>query len=136
MNHRKLHHLCIQTDDYEASLRFYVEILEFKVVKETPNFHNRHFNTWIEYGDIMIELQTNRVDETLIPQTDITRGLAHFCFIVEDLEREYLRIKQLKHPHFKSKNGEELYTVNGSKLMKLVAPEGTVIEFRDRQVIK
>ena len=36
---KKIHHVCIQTNSYEDSLRFYLDILEFQIIKETPDFH-------------------------------------------------------------------------------------------------
>lgn len=132
---RTLHHLCIQTDCYEASVDFYCRVLEFQVVKETPNFHDRFYNTWLKYGDLMIELQTNKVDETLKDYAYSNKGLAHFCFLVDDLEAEYERIKELGYHDFKSKNGEDIYIVEGGKLLKVVSPEGTIIELRDNHEI-
>ncbi len=55
-----MHHICIQTDNYEASKEFYVNILGFEVMLETPNFHERDFNTWLIQGETRIELQTNK----------------------------------------------------------------------------
>jgi len=33
------------------------------------------------------------------------------------------------------KNGSEVYSVEGGKLFKVIAPEGTIIEVRDNEVI-
>lgn len=33
--------------------------------------------------------------------------------------------------NFKLKNGEIMYKVEGGNLFKVIAPEGTIIEFRD-----
>ena len=35
MSKRVMHHVCIQTEKYYESLRFYRDILAFEVVKET-----------------------------------------------------------------------------------------------------
>ena len=45
MSKRVMHHVCIQTEKYEESLRFYRDILEFNVVKETKGFHGRDVTT-------------------------------------------------------------------------------------------
>ncbi len=128
---RKLHHLCIQSDDYEASLDFYCRILEFKVHKESKNFHTRAYNTWLKYGDILIELQTGKEGEILRDYSGSNKGLVHFCFFVDDLDDEYKRIKSLGFQNFKRKQEQDIYTVEGGRLLKLVAPEGTIIELRD-----
>ena len=53
------HHICVQTNDYEASKRFYMQILGFSLVSETENFHMRAYNSWLRGPDgLMIELQT------------------------------------------------------------------------------
>lgn len=132
---RELHHLCIQTDSYEASLAFYCNVFDFEVVKETRNFHNRHYNTWLQYGSLMIELQTNKEGEVLKDYSGSNKGLVHFCFRVDDVDQEYQRIKNLGYNDFKNKNGQHVYSVEGGKLLKVIAPEGTIIEIRDSQII-
>lgn len=47
MSIKNLHHVCIQTEKYEESLEFYIKILGFELVKESPNFHGRTFNSWL-----------------------------------------------------------------------------------------
>lgn len=132
---RQLHHLCIRTDCYEESLDFYCRIFDFKIVKETNNFHKRLYNTWLEYGQLMIELQTNKEGEELRDYSATNKGLVHFCFLVDDIELEYHRIKSLGYNDFKSKNGEDIYIVEGGKLLKVISPEGTIIELRDSEGI-
>ena len=132
---RQLHHLCIQTDSYEESLDFYCRIFDFELVKETPNFHKRAYNTWLRYGAIMIELQTGKEDEVLRDYSGTNKGLVHFCFSVDDVEKEYERILALGYNNFKSKNGKHIYVVEGGQLLKVIAPEGTIIEIRDNQEI-
>lgn len=56
----KIHHICIQTNTYEESKKFYMDILGFELVKETPNFHERDYNTWLDLNGFMIELQTGK----------------------------------------------------------------------------
>lgn len=45
MSKKIIHHVCIQTNDYKSSLDFYNQILDFEIVQETKNFHNRDYNT-------------------------------------------------------------------------------------------
>lgn len=127
----QMHHICIQTDDYNASKNFYVDILGFQVMLETPNFHDRDYNTWLIQGDTRIELQTNRRGEELIPFNKASGGIVHFCLYVHDLDEDYKRLKKLGFDNFKKKNGNDIYEVEGGKLMKIIAPEGTIIEIRD-----
>ncbi|MCM1992147.1 VOC family protein [Oceanirhabdus seepicola] len=131
---RSIHHVCIQTERYEESLRFYTEIMGFEIVNETAGFHGRAYNTWIKLEDFMIELQTPKNGDKLNEWSNKNAGIVHMCFMVKDVEAEFKRIKSLGYNDFKIKNSEELYKVEGSYLFKVKAPEGTEIEFRDIEI--
>lgn len=130
-----IHHICIQTDHYKESLEFYTKILGYKIVQETKDFHTREYNTWLQMDGFMIELQTNKRGEVLSEYNKNGKGIAHFCLLVDDVEEEYIRIKELGFTKFKSKNGKEIYAVENKKLIKIIAPEGTIIEIRDTRSI-
>lgn len=127
----KVHHVCIQTEKYEESLDFYSRILGFKIIKETKDFHKREYNTWLSLGDFMIELQTKKEGDILKPWSSKAEGIAHICFMANDVKTEYNRIKALGYNNFKIKNGEEIYKVEDGYLFKVKAPEGTEVEIRD-----
>lgn len=133
MNFR-FHHICIQTNCYDDSLAFYKDILGFKVAKETPNFHNRHFNTWLKAPDFWIELQTEKKGERLLTLQSNTMGLVHFALAVDSVEAAYEYLQTKGYTHFKKKEGKEVYEVEGGKLFKVIAPEGTVIEVKEVSV--
>jgi glyoxylase I family protein len=134
MSIKMMHHVCIQTEKYEDSLKFYTEVLGFEIVTETPNFHNRDFNTWLRLGTFMIELQTPKKGDKLNPWSSLNEGIVHMCFLVDNVEEEYHRLKKLANVNFKTKNGEEIYKVVDGYLFKIKAPEGTEIEIRDTQI--
>lgn len=131
MKIKNLHHICIQTTKYKESLEFYTKILGFEVIKETPNFHHRDFNSWLKLDSIMIELQTAKQGEKLNRWTSLNEGPVHLCFVVEDVFREYKIVKERRYTDFKNKNGKEIYKVENGYLFKVKAPEGTEIEIRD-----
>ena len=131
MNKKFIHHVCIQTNDYKSSLNFYTKILGFEIYKETKNFHNRDYNTWLKLGNFMIELQTPKNNVPFSKYNTITEGIVHMCFYTDSVEDEYNRIKSLGYTNFKVKNGSEIYRVEDGLLFKVKAPEGTEIEFRD-----
>lgn len=133
MNIKSLHHICIQTEKYKESFDFYTKILGFELVQETPDFHTRDFNTWLKLGTLMIELQTAKQGDKLNKWTSLNEGIVHMCFLVENIEEEYKRIKDLGYTNFKAKNGKEIYKVENGYLFKIKAPEGTEIEIRDSQ---
>lgn len=126
------HHICVQTNDYEASKRFYMQILGFSLVSETENFHMRAYNSWLRGPDgLMIELQTPKGKALFSPMDKEAEGIAHICFLVGDVEKEAQRIISAGYDHFRRKNESVVYAVLGSKLCKVIAPEGTIIELRD-----
>jgi glyoxylase I family protein len=102
-----VHHICIQTNHYEESLKFYREVLGFELIEESPSLSGASRNS---------------------------EGIVHFCVWVEDLVREVQSIKQLGY-EFILKNGQVIYKVENGSLCKIVAPEGTIIELRDNKGI-
>ncbi|MGJ7913771.1 VOC family protein [Neobacillus sp. LXY-1] len=134
MTTKFVHHICIQTNNYEESLKFYRDILGFELIEEFPNFHNRYYNSWLKLGAFYMELQTGKLDENLNYVNPKTQGINHFCIWVDDLVKEVQTIKQLGYD-FILKNGEEIYQVENGYLCKLIAPEGTIVELRDNRGI-
>ncbi|MDV3428818.1 MAG: VOC family protein [Bacillota bacterium] len=132
---RAIHHICIQTNKYEESLKFYKEILGFEIIKETKNFHNRDFNTWLQLGSFMIELQTGKINEKLNKYNRQSEGIVHFCIYTDSIQDEYNRLKKMGFSNFLSKNGEDIYNVENGYLFKITAPEGTIVEIRDTEGI-
>ncbi|WP_319205566.1 VOC family protein [uncultured Ilyobacter sp.] len=131
MKIKKLHHVCIQTNCYEESKKFYIEVLGFELVKETPNFHQRDYNTWLRLDDFMIELQTPKSGTIFTEWSSMSSGPVHLSFLVENVQKAYNKIKSQGYSDFKVKNGEEIYKVEDGYLFKVKAPEGTEIEVRD-----
>jgi glyoxylase I family protein len=133
---RVLHHVCIATDRYPDSVRFYRDVLGFSIVKETRNFHGREYNTWLKNVDILIELQTPKRGSGWwgLHRGSRRGGIDHICFLVDDITREVDRILAAGHTAFKEKDDAIIYCVEGVSLCKIVAPEGTVIELREQDI--
>lgn len=127
----KIHHICIQTNVYEESKKFYMDILGFKLIKETPNFHGRDYNTWLDLDGFMIELQTGK-NNILDKYNKESEGIAHFALYEENIDEFVSKIKDNENIEFKKKNGKIIYHVENSKLVKLIAPEGSIVEIRDK----
>lgn len=121
------HHICIQTNQYEASKQFYLA-LGFSLVLETPNFHGRSYNTWLKLNHFYIELQTGK--ETLDIANSQTEGIQHFCLYTNNLETVIDSLSDYS-TSFIRKNGTIIYHVENGELLKIKAPEGTIIEFRN-----
>lgn len=133
MKSNTMHHICVQTNCYDQSIDFYTKVLQFEIIKETPNFHGRHYNTWLKLESFMIELQTPKAGEQFDAFSKNCEGIAHFCLYVEDIQQAYQRMKNHSEQIFLSKNGEDIYHVENGYLFKLKAPEGTIIEIRDTE---
>ena len=134
MSVKYVHHVCIQTENYEASLDFYTRVLGFEVVSETTNFHGREYNTWLKLDNFMIELQTPKEGDNFNKWSSLTSGPVHIAFMVDNVEQEYEKIKSLGYNDFKLKDGKVVYKVLGESLFKIKAPEGTEIEMRDTEI--
>ncbi|MEA5051803.1 MAG: VOC family protein [Oscillospiraceae bacterium] len=128
----RLHHLCIETDCYARSLAFYEQALGMALVEETPGFHGREYNTWLRGDGFFIELQTPRRGESLARPEGERAGIAHFCVYADDLDAACAALRRAG-ARFLQKGGADIYEVNGGRLFKVEAPEGTVIEFRDKE---
>jgi len=133
-NEFKEHHICILTDNYEESLEFYTNILNFELIKETKDFHNRMYNSWLKKDDFYIELQTSKNNKPLSKYSNEFTGISHICFKVDNIDNFYNNLKAKDFNNFKLKNDNAIYDVLGEKLMKLIAPEGTIIEIRDSEI--
>lgn len=129
-----LHHVCIQTNTYQESLKFYTEILNFSLVKESRNFHQREYNTWLKKDSFMIELQTPKSEDIFREWSSLNSGPVHLGFLVDNVKHVYQTIKAKNYHHFKLKNGKEIYQVKGEYLCKVKAPEGTEIEIRETDI--
>lgn len=127
----KIHHICIQTADYQKSLTFYQKVLAFELVQESLDFHSRDYNTWLELDGFMIELQTAKEGNPFGAYEKDREGIPHFCLYSQDFDKDYERIRRSGLAIFRQKNSEDIYRVENGRLFKLVAPEGTIIEVRD-----
>lgn len=130
----KLDHLCITTSNYLKSIKFYTKVLHLKIISETKNFHDREFNTWLEGENFKIELQTGKKGIPTIPFNKESSGVVHFCLMVDDIQKIYEKLKENKEIKFLQKNNNDIYEVCGKKLFKIIAPEGTIIEFRSEKI--
>ncbi len=81
----------------------------------------------------MIELQTGK--EHLEQYNKEAEGIVHFALYEKNLEEFVDRIKDIDSIQFKKKEGNIIYNVENSKLVKIMAPEGTIVEIRNNEDI-
>ncbi|MCI0768559.1 VOC family protein [Bacillus sp. TL12] len=134
MKTKFVHHICIQTNNYKESIKFYENALGFELIQESPNFHKRSYNSWLKLDSFYIELQTGKEKEQLGENNKNSQGIVHFCLWVPNLLEEMQKIKRLGY-EFLLKNDQEIYKVENGSLCKVIAPEGTIIELRDNKGI-
>lgn len=122
------HHICIETDDYAASMEFYCSIFGFVVIEENKDFHGRAYNTWLKKNDIIIELQTpkKKSDHTTVQSG---YGLKHICFTVDDLQSVVRALEKKSNVKFYKER--KIYEVMGGQLCKIVSPDHVIIELRE-----
>ena len=77
---------------------------------------------------------TSNGSKIYINEIEFYTGKIGTSVLVDDVESEYNRIKSLGYTNFKLKNGQIVYEVEGEKLFKIKAPEGTEIEIRDTDI--
>ncbi|MFA7111644.1 MAG: VOC family protein [Bacilli bacterium] len=68
-----------------------------------------------------------------MPRKDET-GVSHICFIVKNIDETLNKLKNNKNIIFVTKENKIIYEVLGTRLFKVYAPKGTLIEFRDREI--
>lgn len=80
-----IHHVAIIGSDYEASKRFYAEILQLPVIREVWRAERRSWKCDLRLGSTQIEL-FSFPDPPPRPSTPEARGLRHLAFSVDVLE--------------------------------------------------
>jgi glyoxylase I family protein len=82
----RLHHVAIICSDYARSKQFYVEILGFKVVRETYREERRSFKLDLQVGDrYQIELFSFSSPPARASRPEAC-GLRHIAFEVDNVE--------------------------------------------------
>jgi glyoxylase I family protein len=85
MFHR-IHHVAIICSDYARSKHFYVEVLGFKVVRETYREGRKSYKLDLQVGDrYQLEL-FSFPDPPARPSRPEACGLRHFAFEVDDVQ--------------------------------------------------
>ena len=81
MKNSFVHHLCIQTNTYLETLKFYTEKIDLNWYKKHPIFMDVILMRRSELGDFYIELQTGKHDELLSNGNTNSQGVSSFLFM-------------------------------------------------------
>ena len=85
MKLEKIHHVAIIASDYEASRRFYTEVLELPVIRENYRPERGDYKVDLKLGDCELELfcVSGAPERPSYPEAC---GLRHLAFQVEEIE--------------------------------------------------
>lgn len=86
MKLEKIHHVAIIASDYEASRRFYTEVLGLPVIRENYRPERGDYKVDLKLGDCELELfcVSGAPERPSYPEA---RGLRHLAFQVEEIEK-------------------------------------------------
>jgi len=92
MHLNKIHHIAIICSDYNRSKRFYTEILDLEIIKETYREERQSYKLDLSLnGEYVIELFSFPDPPKRVSRPEAT-GLRHLAFEVSDIE---MAIKEL-----------------------------------------
>lgn len=134
MNIESFHHFGIHTASYDASLKFYCDLLGFELIKDDLYAPKRLHRAWLKRGPIMIELLSPKCNKPYQAIVNKNEGVSHLSFIVEDIDVAYEEAKAFG-ATIRSRHGKDIYRIKGGKQLKLIAPEGTEIEIRNSDYV-
>lgn len=122
----KHHHIAIICSDYRRAKEFYVDKLEFQVIREVWREDRQDYLTMLRSGDVVLELFT-KPDAPQRPTMPEALGLRHLAFQVEDVERAVAWLKQ------KGIETEPIRRdpVNGGRMTFFRDPDGLPLELHE-----
>lgn len=85
MKLQKIHHVAIIASDYERSRNFYVNQLEFEIIRENYREDRGDYKLDLRLGDCELELFGEK-GAPKRPSYPEACGLRHLAFAVEDME--------------------------------------------------
>lgn len=83
---KKIHHIAIICSDYTASKKFYTEILELEIVKETYRAARQSYKLDLKVGDVYQVELFSFPDPASRPSKPEACGLRHLAFEVTNLD--------------------------------------------------
>jgi len=91
-----IHHVCIQTLDFDKAFEFYSNAIGLEVDKEPFDFQGVKRIAWLKVGTIIIELNSLKkgTEEKACPYSSFGLGPSHIAFEVDDLNAVVERLKK------------------------------------------
>lgn len=128
-----LHHVAIQTANFEKAVWFYHHLLGFEFTKEPFSYKGKREMAWFDCGNIQIELFTIKSDTTPEAYNDQAVGPNHLAFEVKDIYLFFSSIREkgvrvVKEP-FLPATGDPNQALVGF----IEGPDGEEIEIRGKE---
>ncbi len=128
-----VHHICVQTSDFETAFQFYTQAIGLPVIKEPFNYKGMRRITWLDAGSIVIELNNLKkgTEDQAREYSSFSFGPSHIAFIVDDLDAvierlEAHKVSIVKFP-FLPPTGDS----NQPRVAFVEGPDGDHIELRE-----
>lgn len=128
----QIHHVAIQTANFDKAFRFYTEILGLEVATSPYSFKDRTL-TWLRSGSIMVELFSMKQNREPQAYNPCRVGVEHIAFEVDNLDTVLLHLKDnglkiLKNPFLPPTN-DPLQP----RICVIEGADGEEIELREHQ---
>lgn len=94
MDLQKVHHIAIIGSNYEASKKFYTDLLGFQVIRENYREERDDYKIDLALGDMELELFIFK-DCPKRPSYPEAYGLRHLAFAVESVEKTVNELNSL-----------------------------------------
>lgn len=94
MDLQKVHHIAIIGSNYEASKKFYTDLLGFQVIRENYREERDDYKIDLALGDMELELFIIK-DCPKRPNYPEAYGLRHLAFAVESVEKTVNELNSL-----------------------------------------
>ncbi len=91
-----IHHVCIQTSNFEKAFEFYTKALGFKVIKPPFDFRGERRVAWLDAGSIIVELNSLKrgTEDRVQEYSSFGMGPSHIALAVDNLDDFIDRLKE------------------------------------------
>jgi glyoxylase I family protein len=134
LTYAKAGHVCIRVQDFDATIKWYTEKLNFKMVQQwkAPHIDSAATFAYISLNDFMIEvIGGGKVNNAILPAKTVLEeftnfGYRHLCFDVDNVDAVH---NQLKDKGVSILRAPGTNAVIQKKILLIQDNNGLVIEF-------
>lgn len=132
-----IHHVCIQTSNFEKAFQFYTEVLGLPVIKEPFDLKGKRFS-WLDAGAIVIELNNlkKEAEDYANAYSSFGLGPSHIAFVVDDLDITIERLKAHNVPIIKYPFLPPTGDPQQPRVAFIEGPDRDHIELRESEVTR